>query len=95
MHISRQNPVNNPELTLVIIGTANWDIYKDSKDSLWAYPKPEACPSCKSSWFGNKQHILKLMRQDSNIGTFTEAGLEMMNGLNNRILKDGYFLSFS
>ncbi len=83
---------------LIFIGSVNWDLYVDSKGSVWSIPKPDACPSTKHSWYGDKYHLLKLMREsggECHLGEVTEHGLELLNGLHHRILPDGYFLTFN
>ena len=80
-------------MKLAFIGNSNWDIYTDDNGRLSSIPKPGNDAS--SSHFGDKHHILKLMRQGYFNDTATDAGLELMEGLHTRIFPDGVkFLSF-
>ncbi len=86
--------LKNKNLRKVIEGDSSWNIFADENDKLWAIPKPDSCKSTQSSTFGDKKHILKLMREGNNIGVFTEAGLELMSGLTTVFLPKGHFLTF-
>lgn len=80
---------------LAFIGDANWDIYVDSKEHLWAVPKPE-CPDCIETTFGDKKHVLKLMANGWFTDTPTEVGLKLLEGLRSKLLPDGgHYLSFN
>ncbi|OEE38294.1 hypothetical protein A1QO_02635 [Vibrio genomosp. F10 str. ZF-129] len=75
-------------LKCIFIGTANWNLYADSEGTVFSIPKPDSCPSVKQSWFGNKDHLLRLMRESGTetLGQVTEDGLEFINGLYHRLM---------
>lgn len=75
------------DMTVVFVGTANWDIYKDNHDRLWAIPKPE-CLGCYTSGYGDKHRIRTLMSKGYFSYTPTAAGLELMQGLCSRLMTD-------
>lgn len=87
---------NAPNLELVYAQLdSNWDIFKNDDNYLFAIAKPETGAS--NSHMGHRDHIVGLMRRkffDFDKVVFTEAGLELMSGLNshsvynNRISKD-------
>lgn len=73
-------------LTLAFVGEANWDIYVDSNEKLWAMAKPE-CPGAEDSYFGDKQHIKRLINEDCfSYKEATEAGLKLLSGLGHRFI---------
>ena len=71
--------------TLVFIGTANWDTYAQPDGRLWAIPKAD-CLGCHMSPFGDRHHILKLMRKGAFDDAPTAAGLALMEGLYSQII---------
>lgn len=74
-------------LTLAFIGEANWDIYVDGQDTLWAIAKPE-CPGAEDAYFADKDHIKRLMNEGSFIyKKVTDAGLELLSGLGHRFIQ--------
>lgn len=81
------------ERQLAFIGSANWDIYLGFDGNLWAVPKPEH-PDCHETYFGNRDHIKKLMANGWFDDEPTEVGLALMEGLQSRLLPNGHFLSF-
>lgn len=73
--------------------SSNWTIQADDNDQLWSIPKKQAV---KSSYFGDKNHIKKLLNQCEKYGLnndeytkyITEAGRELMCGLNSKLFTD-------
>ena len=66
----------------------NWDIYANNEGKLLAKAKPSKLV-CKDSYYGDKHHLLKLMKE----GYFkweaiTEAGLEMFQGIHSALMTD-------
>jgi hypothetical protein len=82
------------QLKLIFIGTDSWDLYASNTGTVWAIPKPLSCPSVKKSYFGNKHHLLKLMRSGDDLGEITQDGLEFCCGLHHRFLPTFNLLSF-
>lgn len=80
---------------LIFVGDSSWDLYADQNGTVWAVPKPEACPSTKTCYFGNRSHLLKLMRSGDDLGEITEAGREFLSGLYNRLMGDWNLLTFA
>jgi hypothetical protein len=72
-------------LTLAFIGEANWDLWVGKCGNLTAIPKPEIT-GCKSSGFGDKHHIKRLMHKGYFNDVATEVGLELLSGLHNRLI---------
>ncbi|ELP5729208.1 hypothetical protein QTV44_002474 [Vibrio vulnificus] len=81
--------------TLIFIGTANWDLYLDNDGYVWSVPKPTACPSCKTSYFGDKHHLRKLMQSGNDLGTITEHGREYLSGLYTQLMDGWHWLRFA
>ncbi len=79
----------------IFIGTDNWDLYVDENLKVWSYPKPDVCPSVKTSFFGDKHHLLRLMRNDVSLGEVTESGLELLNGLHHQLMPGWNWLKFA
>jgi len=84
-----------PSMKCIFIGTANWDLYVGEDGRVWSYPKPEVCPSVKTSFFGNKNHLLRLMQQGISFGEITQDGLEFLNGLHHCFMPGWNWLRFS
>lgn len=82
------------ELKLIVIGDANWDLYANDNGVVWSIPKPQH-PDCKSSWYGDKYHLLKLMRRGDTLGKITEDGLEFLSGLHHQLMPDFHWLKFN
>lgn len=78
--------INNSNMELAFVGTSNWDIWVEPKGVLWAVPKPDKS-GCKTSYFGDKHHIKRLMQQGYFDYQPTEAGLELLVGLQNRLIQ--------
>lgn len=66
--------------TKVFTGTANWDIYAEPNGRLWAIPKADRL-GCHMSPYGDRDHILRLMRKGYFTDIPTDAGLALMEGL--------------
>ena len=65
---------------------SNWQLHCDAQQRLWAVP---IVPGAKSSYFGDKQHLLRLARQGMlDLARFNEAGVALLSGLCNRIVGD-------
>lgn len=81
---------------LIFIGGQhdNWDLYADSNGKVWAVPKPTACPSTKTCFYGDRNHLLRLMREGHDLGQATEAGLEFMSGLFHQFMPQWNWLKF-
>jgi hypothetical protein len=84
------------------IGDANWDLYLSPNNPkyLRSIPKPNANKSVCGSTFGDKHHILKLIRMGFFESVPTEVGLEFLNGLHSSIFahEDGskfHYLRFA
>lgn len=80
-------------LKLIFIGDANWDLY-ECDGTVWSIPKPEHT-DCKTTWFGNRDHLLRLMRENIELGEITEDGLNFLSGLHNRLMDGWTLLSFA
>jgi hypothetical protein len=74
---------------LAFIGTCHWDLHVciDDPKYLRAFPKPNACKSIKESNFGDKHHVLKLMRMGYFDYQPTDIGLEFLNGIHSQKLE--------
>lgn len=72
--------------------TSNWDLKLTQEGMLMAIPTDEALKKgAKSSYFGDKHHVRKLMDQgyfEPNDHIFTEEGLELFSGLNSNLIYD-------
>jgi hypothetical protein len=80
-------------MTLVFIGSSNWDIYDGGKGRLSAIPKPGV--DAGSSHFCDRDHIKQLMNQGYFNDTPTEAGLELMEGIHTSFCPNGgKFITF-
>lgn len=71
---------------------SNWDLYADEKNYLWSIPSEKGKISgAKSSHFGDKYHIRRLMGQGyfnvENMN-FTEYGLRIFSGFHSRLIFD-------
>ncbi|MEZ9616602.1 hypothetical protein AB4425_17120 [Vibrio sp. 10N.261.51.A1] len=84
-----------PNMKRIFIGTANWDLYVDDNLRVWSYPKPDVCTSVKSSFFGDRNHLLRLMQQGGDLGEITEAGLELLSGLHHCFMPGWNWLKFA
>ncbi|HAV1497629.1 hypothetical protein [Vibrio parahaemolyticus] len=84
-----------PGMKCIFIGTDNWDLYVGQDGRVWAYPKPDVCRSVKTSFFGDRNHLLRLMRQGVDLGDITDDGLELLNGLYHCFMPGWYWLKFS
>lgn len=85
-------------LTPAFIGDANWDLHLSQDDPryLRSVPKPNVCESIKESGFGDKHHVLKLMRMGYFDGReATEIGLRFLEGLHSAFFwrEDGTYFS--
>lgn len=70
---------------LAFVGDANWDLWVDNDGRLSSIPKPEIT-GCKSSGFGDKYHIKRLMSKGYFRCVPNEVGLELMSGLHSKII---------
>lgn len=64
----------------------NWQLHCDTNNMLWAVP---IVPGAKLSQFGNKQHLLRLLRQGTfDLNRLNEQGIALLSGLCHRIVGD-------
>lgn len=80
---------NMSNLIKVFIGDANWDIYADSEGKLYSIGKPErrGTDAAKmDTMFGDREHVRRLIDRGHFSSIPTEAGLELMSGLNSAII---------
>lgn len=71
-------------MQLAFVGTCNWDLYLNQTGSLYAIPKPNAPKDCRSTWFGDKNHVRNLMQELYFDDTPTDIGLALLEGLSSR-----------
>lgn len=93
MTLQKQN-----SLKPAFIGDANWDLHlsEDDPKYLRSVPKPNVCKSIKESNFGDKLHVLRLMRMGYFDGEkATEIGLQFLEGLHSSFCfrEDGTYFS--
>lgn len=80
---------NLDKLTKVFIGDANWDIYADDNGKLYSIGKAERRGSDGANmdtWFGDRDHIRRLIDKGYFNDTPTDAGLELLSGLHSSIV---------
>lgn len=79
----------NSHVNLVPIENArpeqtNWQLHVDPQGKLWSIP---IVPGAQSSSFGDKQHVLRLMRAGQfDCSRLNEAGLTLFEGLCHRLI---------
>lgn len=77
-------------LTKVFIGDANWDIYANNEGKLYSIGKAERRGTDArnmDTMYGDRNHVRRLIDRGYFDSTPTEAGLELMSGLQSVIIK--------
>lgn len=70
-------------LTEASTNNSNWQLCADTQGKVWAVA---INPGAKTSFFGDKRHLLNLMRQGHLNEQFIDAGIEFLSGLHNRLI---------